>query len=497
MKKLNYATLKETNYEGYILENAPERVIQFGEGNFLRGFVDYFIDVANEKANFDSKVVLVQPIAEGLADKINEQDGLYTLYLRGMENGQKVNNKRVISCVSRCLNPYGEFEKVLDCAKNPDLRYIACNTTEAGIVYDGSCKFDDMPQSSFPAKLTRFFYERFLHFGKESGKGFVVLSCELIDNNGKELKKCMLKHIKEWGLPVEFKNWMEAENEICSTLVDRIVTGYPRNEIEAITKENGYEDNLVNTAETFGFWVIEGSEKLSQELPFAKADLPVIVTADHTPYKNRKVRILNGAHTSIVLAAYLAGEDIVRNCMNNETITRFMNDTIYKEIIPTLSLPKAELEEFAASVKDRFNNPFIDHSLLAISLNSVSKWKARVLPSFKGYVEKFQELPKCITMSFAALIAFYNCDRLEEKEMIAKRQGPLGNEYAVNDDRFILEFFAEHKDDSVEALAEAVCKNTAFWGEDLTSYSGFLERVISDLKLIREKGAKEAMQNCL
>ncbi len=495
MRKLNYSTLKEMNYDGYLLENAPERVIQFGEGNFLRGFVDYFFDVANEKADFNGKVVLVQPIAEGLADTINEQEGLYTLYLRGAENGEKVNKKRIISCVSRCLNPYGQFDQVLACAKNPDLRYIACNTTEAGIVYDGNCKFDDVPQSSFPAKLTRFFYERFLHFGKEKGKGFVVLSCELIDNNGKELKKCILQHVEAWGLSDEFRNWIEEENTICSTLVDRIVTGYPRNEIEEITKENGYEDNLVDTAETFGFWVIEGDEKLGQELPFEKAGLPVIVTEDHTPYKNRKVRILNGAHTSMVLAAYLSGQDIVRNCMSDEVITGFMNDTIYKEIIPTLSLPKDELEEFAASVKDRFNNPFIDHALLAISLNSVSKWKARVLPSFKGYVEKFHEFPKCITMSFAALIAFYNCERLEEKAMIAKR--PLGNEYAVNDDRFILEFFATHKDDSVTDLVDAVCKNKDFWGEDLTQFTGFSEQVIADLTLIREKGAKEAMSNCL
>lgn len=495
MKKLNYKTLEEMNYDGYLLKDAPERVLQFGEGNFLRGFVDYFIDVANEKVGFNSKVVLVQPIAPGLSDMINDQEGLYTLYLRGLEDGKKVNNKRIISCVSRCLNPYNEHQTYLDCAKNPDLRFIVSNTTEAGIVYDESCQFDDAPQNSFPAKLTRFMYERFLNFGSEKGKGFVVLSCELIDYNGKELEKCVMKHIEDWKLSAEFKKWVEEENMICSTLVDRIVTGYPKSEIEEITKENGYEDNIVDTGETFGFWVIEGPESLKEELPFEKAGLPVLIADDHSPYKNRKVRILNGAHTTMVLAAYLSGQDIVRKCMDNETIVEFMNKTIYSEIIPTLTLPENELKEFAAAVQDRFNNPFIDHSLLAISLNSVSKWKARVLPSFKGYVEKYKELPKCLTFSFASLIAFYNCERLEENGMIGKRA--KGNEYSINDDRFVLEFFNKHKNDDYDILVDLVCKNIDMWGEDLTKYDGFAEMLVKMLSDIKANGIENVMKECL
>jgi tagaturonate reductase len=495
MEKLCYATLEKQGYDGYLLKDAPERVLQFGEGNFLRAFVDYFVDMLNEKTGFNSKVVLCQPIAPGLADMINEQEGLYTLFLRGFENGKKVNEKRVISCVSRCLNPYKEYETVLACAENPDLRYIACNTTEAGIAYDPSCQFTDVPADSYPGKLTQFLYKRFEKFGKEAGKGFVILSCELIDNNGKELEKCVLKYAEQWNLGEEFINWIKAENIFCSTLVDRIVTGYPRNEAAAICEELGYQDNIINTGEIFGFWVIEGPEHLKKELPFEEAGLPVLICNDHKPYKQRKVRILNGAHTSFVLGAYLAGQDIVRNCMDDEVICGFMNKTIYDEIIPTLTLPKEELMSFAASVTERFKNPFIDHALLAISLNSTSKWKARVMPSFKGYVDKTGTLPKCITASFAFYIAFYHGMNLTDDGLVATR--PAGDEYTVKDDKPILQFFYDHKDDDAKTLAHAVCSNVDFWDEDLSKIAGFEEAVIGYLKAIEEKGAYEVMKDCL
>ncbi|WP_026891776.1 tagaturonate reductase [Lacrimispora aerotolerans] len=494
MEKLCYATLEKQGYDGYLLKDAPERVLQFGEGNFLRAFVDYFVDMLNERTGFNSKVVLCQPIAPGLADMINEQEGLYTLFLRGFENGKKVNDKRVISCVSRCLNPYKEYDEVLACAENPDLRYIACNTTEAGIAYDPSCQFTDVPADSYPGKLTQFLYKRFEKFGKEAGKGFVILSCELIDNNGKELEKCVLQYAKQWNLGEEFISWIKAENIFCSTLVDRIVTGYPRNEASSICEELGYQDNLINTGEVFGFWVIEGPESLKKELPFEEAGLPVIICDDHKPYKQRKVRILNGAHTSFVLGAYLAGQDIVRDCMDDEVICGFMNKTIYDEIIPTLTLPKEELLSFAGSVTERFKNPFIDHALLAISLNSTSKWKARVMPSFKGYVEKTGELPKCITASFAFYIAFYHGMNLTEEGLVASR--PAGDEYTVKDDKPVLQFFYDHKDDDAETLAHAVCSNTDFWDEDLSKIPGFETAVAGYLKAIEEKGAYAVMKDC-
>lgn len=495
MEKLCYETLEKQGYDGYLLKDAPERVLQFGEGNFLRAFVDYFIDMMNEKAGFHSKVVLCQPIAPGLADMINEQEGLYTLFLRGFENGKKVNDKRVISCVSRCLNPYQDYDAVLACAENPDLRFIACNTTEAGITYDPACSFTDVPADSYPGKLTQFLYKRFETFGKEAGKGFVILSCELIDNNGKELEKCVLQYADQWKLGEEFVTWIKQENIFCSTLVDRIVTGYPRNEAASICEELGYQDNIIDTGEVFGFWVIEGPESLKEELPFEKAGLPVLITDDHKPYKQRKVRILNGAHTSFVLGAYLAGQDIVRDCMEDEVICGFMNKTIYDEIIPTLTLPKEELKSFAASVTERFKNPFIDHALLSISLNSTSKWKARVMPSLKGYIANTGKLPECITASFAFYIAFYRGKQLTEDGLIAAR--PAGNEYTVKDDRPILQFFYDHREDDAKTLVHAVCSNEEFWGEDLTAIAGFEDAVAGYVADIWEKGAYEVMKGCL
>lgn len=494
MKKLSYQTLEEIQYDGYLLKEAPERVMQFGEGNFLRAFVDYFIDVLNEKAGFDSKVVLCQPIAPGLADVINEQEGLYTLFLRGFQNGEAVNKKRVISCVSRCLNPYQNYEEVLACADNPDLRFITCNTTEAGIVYDPSCQFADCPASSFPGKLTQFLYRRFQTFGEVAGKGFIVLSCELIDDNGKELEKCVLEYAKQWQLGEEFINWIKTENTFCSTLVDRIVTGYPRTEAAAICEELGYEDNLLDTGEIFGFWVIEGPSTLKDEFPAEQANLPVLITDNHKPYKQRKVRILNGAHTSFVLGAYLAGQNIVRDCMHDEVIRSFMNKTIYDEIIPTLDLPEKELKEFAAAVTERFQNPFIDHALLAISLNSTSKWKARVMPSLKEYVKRKGTIPECITASFAFYIAFYSGDTLTEDGLLAERKG---EPYTIKDDRSVLEFYASHKEDTAEELVHAVCTNEAFWGEDLTQMDGFEAAVCADLQKIRTDGAYALMQATL
>lgn len=499
MKQLSYQTLRESGYQGYLLEDAPERVLQFGEGNFLRAFVDYFIDMMNEHAGFNSKVVLVQPIAPipgamDLAEVINKQEGLYDLYLRGFENGEKINAKRVISCVSRCLNSYTDYDALMACADNPELRFIACNTTEAGITYDASCQFTETPPSSYPAKLTQFLYRRFQKFGDQKGKGFVILSCELIDDNGKELEKCVLNYARQWKLEDVFISWIEQENIFCSTLVDRIVTGYPRTEADAINESNGYIDQALDTAEVFGFWVIEGPQELKKELPFEEAGLPVLITDNHKPYKQRKVRILNGAHTSMVLGAYLAGQDIVRSCMEDEVICGFMNKTIYDEIIPTLTLPKDELKSFAHSVTERFKNPFIDHALLAISLNSTSKWKARVMPSFLGYVEQNKTLPACLTASFAFYIAFYHGARLEAKGLIGQRNG---NEYTIQDDKQVLEFYYAHKDDDNAALAHAVMSNTEFWGQDLTEVPGFCDAVVQYLNEIQEKGAYAVMQELI
>lgn len=497
MELLNYSVLEKSGYQGYVLKEAPEKVLQFGEGNFLRAFVDYWFELANERAGYNGKVALVQPIAMGLTDYINKQEGLYTLYLRGSENGQKVDEKRVISAVSRCINPYEDFKAVLEAAVNPTLDVIVSNTTEAGIVYDPETKFDQEPPVSFPGKLTRVLYERF----KAGLNGLVILSCELIDNNGKELQKCVNKHIEDWGLGADFAKWINEENIFCNTLVDRIVPGRVRDpkEVAAMEEANGYHDELIDVGECFGVWIIEGPESLNDRLPFEKAGLHdfVQVVPDVTPYKKRKVRILNGAHTGFVPGAYLAGQEIVRDCMHNETIKGFMNKMLYEEVIPTLPLDKQDLLNFAASVADRFNNPFVDHALMSISLNSTSKWAARNMPSFKEYINLKGELPACLTMSLAAYIAFYTSDvqRREADGLICKR--PKGNEYKVQDDAWVLDFYYEHRNDSVEDLVKAVLTNTRMWGEDLSAIAGVEAAVVSGLKLIRTEGAEKAFASCL
>lgn len=495
MSQLNYQVLRESGYDGFVLRDAPEKVMQFGEGNFLRAFADDFFDIANEKAGFNGKVVMVQPIASGLSELINRQEGLYTLYLRGNEKGRKVDDKRLISCCSRALNPYGEWDKVLELARSKDLEIIVSNTTEAGIVHESESKFDQTPPISFPAKLTRVLYERF----KAGLPGLVILSCELIDNNGKELLRCVNEYIKDWGLDDAFKAWVNDKNIFCSTLVDRIVPGRIRNpeEVKALNKANGYEDELIDVGEVFGVWIIEGPAGLEDKLPFKKAGVPVHVVPDVTPYKKRKVRILNGAHTGFVLGAYLAGFDIVRDCMNNDTIRGFMNKMLYDEVIPTLPLDKNDLIQFAEAVQDRFNNPFVNHELMSISLNSASKWKARNMPSFLEYVEEHKKLPVCLTMSLAAFIAFYSnqIQELNDKGLVCKR--PKGNTYTISDDRWVLEFFYEHRNDSPETLVHAVLSDVKMWDQDLTKVAGLEKAVTDDLKKIRTEGAEAAYKSCL
>ena len=497
MEQLCYETLEKAGYTGYLLKNAPERVLQFGEGNFLRAFADYWFDMANEKAGWNGKCVLVQPIAQGLTQLINRQEGLYTLYLRGRQNGEKVDAKRVISSVSRCLNPYEkqDYDAMMDVAAGEALEYIVSNTTEAGIVYDPSCRLEDCPPASFPAKLTQVL----LHRWRAGRPGVVVLSCELIDNNGKELLRCVNQYIKQWGLEEGFARWVNGDCTFCSTLVDRIVPGRIRDAAEAarLEDESGYRDALIDVGEVFGVWNIEGPEWLAEKLPFRAAGLNCPVVPDVTPYKKRKVRILNGAHTGFVLGAYLAGYDIVRDCMQDDVILGFMNRMLHEEVIPTLPLDRQDLEAFAAAVQDRFNNPFINHELMSITLNSTSKWRARNMPSLLEYAQTAGKLSPCLAMSFAAYIAFYSSDiqALTEQGLVCRR--PKGNEYTVSDDRWVLEFYYSRRGVSDETLVHDVMTNEKMWGQDLTLVPGFEQAAAENLRRIRTEGARAAFAACL
>ena len=378
-------------------------VIQFGEGNFLRGFFDYFLDKMNKNGLYDGKAVVIQPRAGGKVDELAKQNCKFNLYLRGIENGEIKKEHALIESIAECVNPYKDFERYMSLADNPDFRFIVSNTTEAGIEFDGNCGFDDKPCKSFPGKLTQLLYKRY----QNGLGGFILLPCELIDNNGDELKKCVLKYADHWNLEKSFSDWIENENQFVNTLVDRIVTGYPNDEI-ALTHP---DDKYLDTAEIFHLWVIEGN--FEDELPLKKSGFNVIWTNDAKPYKKIKVRILNGAHTSLVAGALLSEIETVGEAMKDETASAFLTKIMNEEILPTIG-DNEESRAFANSVFDRFRNPFISHKWRSIALNSVSKFSVRVLPTILEYKKMNGIYPKYLSLSLAYLIYFYKNDTPED-----------------------------------------------------------------------------------
>ena len=470
----------------------PIKVLQFGEGNFLRGFVDYMIDIANEKGEFDGDIVLVKPIEFGTLDRFRAQECQYTVSLRGIVDGEPTVLNRVVTSVADVVAAHEEYEKYSSYAKLDTLRYIVSNTTEAGIVYDENDKLEMNPPMSFPAKLAKFLYERYQHFNGAMDKGLVMLPVELIDDNGIHLKECVLKQADNWNLEEAFKTWVNEACVFTSTLVDRIITGYPREEDAKLWEEWGYKDELIVTGEPFALWVIESAKDIRDEFPLDKAGMPVIFTDNQKPYKQRKVRILNGAHTSFVLASYLAGNDTVLESMKDELVYNFMRNTIFDEVIPTLTLPEKDLVDFAEAVTTRFNNPYVKHALLSISLNSVSKWRARCMPSFLGYIEKTGELPKHLTFSLAALMAFYKGTEIRDKALVGNRDG---QEYNIMDDGAVLEFFAAHSTKPSKEFAHGFLSNTDFFGQDLTQIKGLEDAIAAYLDEIAAKGMRKTMED--
>lgn len=480
MKTLNRSTVHANSY--------PERIIQFGEGNFLRAFADWMIHVMNKNAGFNAGVVVIQPIEQGLVNILNDQDGLYTLYLNGIKNGLAVSEHQIIDCIQRAINPYKEYSAYLSIAKNPDLRFVISNTTEAGIAYNKADKLADSPQKSFPGKLTAFLYKRFLTFNGDSDKGLIILPCELIDRNGDNLKRIILQYAAQWNLPEEFTNWINKHNIFCNTLVDRIVPGYPKNKIDSITKELGYKDNLVVEGEQFHLWVIEGPKEVKEEIPAVQCGLNVVFTDNMEPYRTRKVRILNGAHTSLVPVGYLYGIDNVRESLEDPVVSVFLKNAIFGEICPTLDFSEKELIQFSNDVLDRFKNPYLEHALLSISLNSISKYKTRVLPSVLEFIKRKKKLPEHLLFSLAALIAFYK----------GKRNGEA---IKLDDDPEILNFFKSYwsqvngSKESITRIVNSVLSNSNFWDQDLTKIEGFENEVISGLLSILKRGMRGAILN--
>lgn len=435
-----------------------ETIIQFGTGNFLRGFADYFVDKLNKENLYDGKIVVVSPTDSKTVDALNAQNCRYNLYLRGIENGKEICERTEINSISRAINTYKDFDAYFELAQNPDFRFIVSNTTEAGIAFSAEDKLEDKPAKSFPAKLTQLLYERY----KTGLKGFVILACELIDNNGKELEKCVLDYARLWDLGEDFCKWIADENDFCNTLVDRIVTGYPKDEEEQLCTEIGYDDKLLDTAEPYHLWVIEGDYE--KELPLQKAGLNVIWTDDVKAYKKMKVRILNGAHTSLVFPSLLCNVQTVRESLEDKNLNTFLNACIFKYILPTLCETE-ENRQFANAVLERFANPYIKHLWQSITLNSVSKFTARVLPTISDYIVKNNSLPKPLAFSLACLIEYYQTNN-------------------VSDDKNAVEYI---KNNSVKDILS----NTELWNCDLSS---LLELVENSIDKIHSDGIREAVK---
>jgi tagaturonate reductase len=490
----------------------PERVIQFGEGNFLRGFVDWMLQRMNARGLFGGRAVLVQPLPTGAARQINAQDGLYTVVLRGLSHGVPIDSRELVSAVSRCIDPYTDFDAFLACAANPDLRFVVSNTTEAGICVDLADAPDARPARSFPGKLTQLLFARYQRMGGDPARGLVMLPCELIERNGDALARAVHETARRWALPTGFLRWLDDACLFTTTLVDRIVTGYPAAEAAALGAALGYDDRLLVAGEIFHTWVIETRREtprpLAHELPLAEAGLRVIWTSDITPFRERKVRILNGAHTMTALAAFLAGLDTVRACVDDPLLGPFLRRGIEDDILPTLGQPRDELRAFAAGVIERFANPFIEHQLLSIALNSVSKYRARILPTVRDHVRLGLGLPPRLTFALAALLAFYRGRELRDGVLIGRRAGA---EYRICDEPAALEALRAAWTAAGDAvspspspgpspaacltLARTVLARADLWGDDLIAALPGLDAAVADhLHAITGAGARAAIE---
>ena len=477
----------------------PERIVQFGEGNFLRSFVDWMIDAMNGRGLFGGRAVVVQPIDRGTVDVLNEQDGLYTLILRGLQGGQVVEQRQVITAISRGVDPYRDWSGFLAVAEQPELRFAVSNTTEAGIAYVDEPHPTQGCPASFPAKVAAFLHRRFDRFRGDPATGIIFLPCELIDRNGEELRSCVLRHAAAWSLGPEFTDWVSRHNRFLNTLVDRIVPGFPHEEAAALAEQLGYEDRLLTTGEIFHIWVIEGDAEVAKELPLTQAGLNVVWTSDLQPFRTRKVRILNGAHTMMALAAFLGGLDTVRECVEDPVLGGYVRRGVFDEILPLLPLPAQETRAFAEDVMERLANPFIKHNLISIALNSVSKYRVRVLPSLLEYRTACGRVPPALTFSLAALLAFYRGTEIRDGALVGARgNGP----YAVKDDAPVLDAFADQwrafaQQGDVAVLCRAILARTDFWGEDLAALPDLLEAVSLHLTRIIQGGVRAALEALL
>ena len=490
--------LKSLNARTAPKSHAPEKIIQFGEGNFLRCFVDWIVWNMNQRTSFNASVVVVQPIERGMVDWLNGQDGLYHVNLQGRLKGESVNSLQRIDCISRALNPYTQNAAFMALAEQPEVRFVISNTTEAGITFDPSCRLSDAPASSYPGKLTQLLYRRFQTFRGDPSKGLIIMPCELIFLNGHKLKECIYQYIDHWKSELgadfaPFRSWFTEHCYVCATLVDRIVPGFPRKEIKQLQERAGYADNLVVQGEVFHLWVIERPENMSAEalraeFPAEKAGLQVLIAESEKPYHERKVTLLNGPHTVLSPVAFLSGIDIVRDACNHPVVGEYIHKVQFDELMQTLNLPMDELQQFAADVLERFNNPFVDHQVTSIMLNSFPKYETRDLPGVKVYLERKGQLPQGLVFGLAAIITYYKGGERSD-----------GTPVQPNDDPAILQLLTDlWATGDMRQVAEGVLAAESIWHENLNqTVPGLTDLLTDDLIKIQQLGMLEAVKTIL
>jgi len=499
-KKLVLATTLQAQTKAALpqpeLFNLPEKVLQFGAGGFLRAFADYFIDNANRQNIFNGRIVVVQSTGTNRSNTLQAQDGLFTLCVQGLENKTTVETYSVISSISRTFSANEEWPQVLQCAANPELELVLSNTTEVGIALDESAALDLNPPRSFPGKLTAFFHARFKFFGGAADKGLVIIPSELVDNNGDLLREIVLTLAKKWGLGEAFVHWLTSANRFCNSLVDRIVPGTPANEaLQQHWQKLGYEDRLLTSAEVYRLWAIQGDDTIRQRLSFVQANPAIIVANNITPFRERKVRILNGTHTLSVPLAFLLDNKIVLDNMKHPLVSQFIERLIFDEIVPSLEVDHESATAFAHEVLERWRNPFLQHQLIDITLHSTSKMRARNVPTILRFYQKMKKTPPLIACGFAGYLLFM---RGVEKQN-GKIHGRRGDElYPINDDQagYFYELWSPvqaNDPQSIENFVKSVCRNENLWGTPLAALSGFAEAVSEHLCFMLKEGIEKAI----
>lgn len=472
--------LNRTNYTKSV--KRPVKILQFGEGNFLRAFIDWILQDLNDKGVINANVAVVQPMPTGRVAELEKQDGLYTLCLDGIDDGKEVQSRQIIDVIGDFINPFEQYDKFLGYGENEELEIVISNTTEAGIALDTTDTDLTKCPKSFPGKLLALLKARYDKFNGDMSKGLAIIPCELIDHNGDELKRILVELAKINKMDDAFINWMTTACHYTSTLVDRIVPGYPKDNAAQICEAMGFNDNNIVKGEIFHLWVLQKEPFIQEKLPADKSGLNVIFADDITPYKQRKVKILNGSHTAMVPVAYLSGIDTVRESVTDPDVGKFVQGLVNDEIKPTIDLPKDQMDAFANSVIERFMNPFIRHELMSIALNSTTKFKTRLLQTYSDYRAKYGKSPKHILFSFASLCVFYKGKRGDEDIKLA-------------DDQKYLDFWKElwTKTDYTDIAKTALCQKD-IWEQDLSADDDNVAVVAGYIKNIVENGERAALK---